>query len=128
MMNFQWGSFHPYTKEVVMTEMTLKLERMITQGFSNVLYGLGQLGLDWSSVKEPFVLAVTRSCIRAFSNKDIKGRDDSSQGIANIIYSMGTMSAKWDELPKEMTDALGHGIELYCDELSSQEVSNSIYG
>ena len=120
---------------------------------SITVYGMSQLGVKWMDLSAELRDAISDACIATFhsSNKSFYALK-LEQAIANIIYSyahsytvalihsishlwplalydrLGNMDANWNEFSPSLCNALSNAIVRYGRYLSTQELSNSIYG
>lgn len=108
-MNFKWNDLDDQTRKALMRSGALKLDSMISQGVTNIVYGLALMRATWSKlgkltycsdctvydlhgfvvyctndtvydVDPEFVSALNAGCIRIFS-RNYDDHTQSSQGI-----------------------------------------------
>ena len=130
-MGARWAALPSGATAAIEAALQNTADKMIIQGVSNVVYGLGLMGAAPSDLGATCRDALYGSIVRIYSPNaqgDGATREGNGQAIANIIYSLGTSGDSWSELPARVRRSLECGVVEYADELSSQEISNLVYG
>ena len=126
-MGVKWTELPAKLREIIENCVTERYPRMITQGVSNTMYGLGVMGITWENMSPAHREAAHVALIGSFGSRSVYPVV-SSQGVANVLYALGLSGASWDAFPSSVHRSLLEGVILCGPHFKSQEVSNLIYG
>jgi hypothetical protein len=138
-MEASWLALPMEARDTIEKTIIQRFEKMIPQGISNTIYGMGLLGAQWPDMTPEYQEAVLRVIVSSFSKdasnaKDhrnerfVSGGGVGGQAVANVIYSLGVSGAVWKDLPAPVQAALVNALAVWGPELKSQELSNTCYG
>lgn len=127
-MGLKWSELPEELRLLIDVTAAQRYPRMIPQGVSNTVYGLGVMGAPWEKLSPEHCGAVYGAIRRCFSRGTSSSVVIFSQAVSNMIYALGLCGAQWADFPVESKSALMEGIVICSPQFKSQEIANLIYG
>ena len=133
LLKVKWKQLPINVRNNLQDGIITKSPLMITQGISNIIYGMHVMDATWDSVSKAYVNSLNQALIDSFSRSRSVTREGSSQAIANVIYALGILASQsssqyWDDYPIEVQEALKDGLREWGHRQITQESSNTFYG
>ena len=126
-MGLKWSELPVELQHLLDATAAERYPRMITQGVSNTLYGLGVMGAAWTDLSPEHRHAVYEAIRRCFSRGTVSASVN-SQAVSNVVYALGLCGAQWADFPAESKRAVMEGIVICSAQFKSQEIANLVYG
>lgn len=127
MIGVKWSGLSAEARTAIESAMTAQLPRMITQGLSTTLYGLGMMDAPWSTMAPATIQALKAAMLRCFGSRNLVPEND-AQAIANAVYALGFCQVGWTDLPGEVHAVLMRAAARCGPHFKAQELANLVYG
>jgi len=121
-MKYYWRDMSPALQHATLEAISKSLKNnRDSQGISNILLYLGDLGVDWNQnltdVLQKELLNALRLQCKYFNE----------QGISNSLLGLSKMNIRRNQIPQDIQDRLVRTVETKYSELTEQSVSNIIH-
>jgi hypothetical protein len=121
-MEFQWKDFRSDVTSAVQKSIVFDSPVFNSaQSATNILYGLGVMGTQWSDLTTDTQRALTASFVK-FNPKL------NEQGLANSVYGLGLMGCQWQQLSSDLRMDVEAALLRLAPTMTEQNVSNTVYG